>query len=202
MPSTERNALRQFLIFVFVLLIPCFALWSFFSAALVTPVVGLLNLLLSNWFPDIVSVVFQQGAEAVLMTQLDVVGGELPKASSSDDGIGFKVNTRIVSYSIPFYAALHFATDKKEYLASFFWGVLILYPFILLGLISICLKDLMITFGATFLEQPDVLIPGPDLIGITYQLSVLIVPSVLPILIWAFQSRDTPLMQGLASRQA
>ena len=37
----EPNHLRQFLLFVFALLIPCFALWSFFSAALVTPVIGL-----------------------------------------------------------------------------------------------------------------------------------------------------------------
>ena len=68
-------------------------------------------------------------------------------------GLGFKVNTRIISYSIPFYAALHFATEKTDYLANFFWGLLVLYLFILLGLISIGLKDLMVTFGATFLEQ-------------------------------------------------
>ena len=38
MPGRE---LRQFLLFVFVLLVPCFALWIFLSAALITAVIGL-----------------------------------------------------------------------------------------------------------------------------------------------------------------
>ena len=197
MPLPERHHLRQFLLFVFVLLIPCFALWSFLSAALVTPVIGLANLILSHWFPDIVNVVYQQGADAMLMTRLDEINGQLVPTDVTDAGLGFKANTRIVSYSIPFYAALHFATEKKDYLANFFWGLLAIYPFILLGLISICLKDLMAGFGTIFLDQPGVPVPGPGLIGISYQLSVLIVPTLLPVAVWAWQSRDTPLLRGL-----
>ena len=197
MPLPERHHLLQFVLFVFVLLIPCFALWSFLSAALVTPVIGLANLILSHWFPDIVNVVYQQGADAMLMTRLDEIDGQLVPTDVTDAGLGFKANTRIVSYSIPFYAALHFATEKKDYLANFFWGLLAIYPFILLGLISICLKDLMAGFGTIFLDQPGVPVPGPGLIGISYQLSVLIVPTLLPVAVWAWQSRDTPLLRGL-----
>ena len=197
MPLPERHHLLQFVLFVFVLLIPCFALWSFLSAALVTPVIGLANLILSHWFPDIVNVVYQQGADAMLMTRLDEINGQLVPTDVTDAGLGFKANTRIVSYSIPFYAALHFATEKKDYLANFFWGLLAIYPFILLGLISICLKDLMAGFGTIFLDQPGVPVPGPGLIGISYQLSVLIVPTLLPVAVWAWQSRDTPLLRSL-----
>ena len=197
MPLPERHHLLQFVLFVFVLLIPCFALWSFLSAALVTPVIGLANLILSHWFPDIVNVVYQQGADAMLMTRLDEIDGQLVPTDVTDAGLGFKANTRIVSYSIPFYAALHFATEKKDYLANFFWGLLAIYPFILLGLISICMKDLMVGFGTIFLDQPGVPVPGPGLIGISYQLSVLIVPTLLPVAVWAWQSRDTPLLRGL-----
>ena len=192
MPGPE---LRQFLLFVFVLLVPCFALWSFLSAALITPVIGLVNLILSHWLPDIVNVVYQQGADALLMTRFDEVNGQLVATDVADAGIGFSINTRIVSYSIPFYAALHFATARTGYLVSFFWGLLVLYPFILLGLLSICLKDLMINFGPRLLEQPGV--AGADAIGIAYQLSVLIVPTLMPVLVWAWQSRDTTLLRGL-----
>lgn len=194
MPKPE---LRQFLLLVFALLIPCFALWSFFGAAIITPVIGLAHLILSNWFPDIVNVVYQQGADALLMTRFDQVNGQLVATDVADAGLGFSINTRIVSYSIPFYAALHFATARTGYLASFCWGVLVLYPFILLGLVSICLKDLMINFGPVFLEQPEALVPGADAIGIAYQLSVLIVPTLIPVLVWAWQSRDTTLLRGL-----
>jgi hypothetical protein len=197
MPRPESNDLRQFLLFVFVLLIPCFAIWTFLSAALVTPVIGLVHLALSNWFPEIVSVVYQQGADLLLMTRLDQVDGQLVQAQVTSEGLGFKVNTRIVTYSIPFYAALHFATQKKAYLVNFFWGLLFIYPFIWLGLLCICLKELMVGFGNTFLEQPGVFVPGSDLIGIGYQLSVLIIPPLLPLLVWAWQSRKTRLLQGL-----
>ena len=197
MPLRKSNDLRQFLLFVFVLLIPCFAIWTFLSAALVTPVIGLVHLTLSSWFPGIVNVVYQQGADLLLMTSLDQVGGRLVQAEVASEGLGFKVNTRTVTYSIAFYAALHFATEKKGYLVNFFWGLLILYPFIYLGLICVCLKELMVGFGNTFLEQPEVFVPGPDLIGIAYQLSFLIIPTLVPVLVWAWQSRDTPLLRGL-----
>ncbi|MEE4145759.1 MAG: exosortase H-associated membrane protein [Halieaceae bacterium] len=199
MPKAE---LRQFLLFVFALLVPCFALWSFLGATLITPVIGLAHLILSNWFPDIVTAVYQQGADALLMTRFDQVNGQLVAIDSADAGLGFSINTRIVSYSIPFYASLHFATARTGYLASFCWGLLLLYPFILLGLVSICLKDLMVNFGPRFLEQPGVAVPGADTIGIAYQLSVLIVPTLLPVMVWAWQNRDTALLRGLQATGA
>lgn len=200
MPLPEQPHLRQFLLFVFALLIPCFAIWTFLSDTLITPVIGLTNLLLSNWFPDIVNVVYQQGADMLLMSRLDQVNGQLVQADTANAGLGFKVNTRIVSYAVPFYAALHFATEKKNYLGNFFWGLLVIYPFMWLGLVSISLKELMVNFGGTFLEQPGVPVPAADVIGIAYQLSVLIVPTLVPLLVWAWQSRETPLLLGLLGK--
>ena len=197
MPLPEKNHFRQFVLFVFLLLIPCFALWTFLSAALVTPLIGLVHLTLSNWFPDIVNVFYQEGTNAVLMTRLDQVGGQFVAAGEPDAGLGFRINTRIVTYSIPFYAVLHFATEKERYLADFFWGLLVLYPFMFLGLLMLSMKDLMVTFGPVFLEQPGVAVPSAGVIGILYQLSVLIIPPVVPVLVWAWQSRHTPLLEQL-----
>lgn len=196
MPLPERNHLRQFLLFVFVLLIPCFAVWTMLSAQLATPVIGLCNVILSNWFPDVVNVVYQQGADALLMTRFDQVDGQLVAAVDDEAGLGFRMNTRILSYSIPFYAALHFATEKKDYVANFCWGILLLFPCFLLGLLCLSLKELMVNLGTVFMDQPGVLVPGADTIGIAYQLSILIVPTLAPALIWAWQSRDTPLLRA------
>ncbi len=197
MARPERNHLRQFLIFVFVLLAPCFALWAAVGAQLVTPVIGLVNLVLGHWFPEVVNLVYQRGADAMLMTRFDYVGGQLVPAAEADAGIGFVLNTRILSYSLPFYAALHFATEKEEYLAGFIWGVLLLYPFILLGLMCLAMKELMVNLGSVFLEQPGVFVPGAGLIAILYQLNVLIIPTLAPACIWVWQSRDTQLFMQL-----
>lgn len=200
MPPPEQNHLRQFLLFVFVLLVPCFALWSFLSASLATPVIGLTHLVLSNWFPDVVNAIYQQGSDATVLTRFDEIDGQIVKSAIIDEGLGFRVDTRVISYSIPFYATLHFSTDKKNYLANFFCGLLVLYLFFLLGLVCTCLKDLMVILGPVFLEQPWA--PAPNVIAIMYQLSALIVPTVVPILVWAWQNREAPLLEGLLRRFA
>lgn len=205
MPPAEKNHLRHFLLFVFVLLLPCFSLWTVASASLATPAIGLVHLILTNWFPELVSVVYQQGPDAMLMTLLDETDGQFVPSQAAHEGLGFKIDTRILSYAIPFYAALHFATEKQHYLASFCWGLLLIYPFIVLGLLCICLKNLMVTFGSLFLQQPGVYVPGQATIGLLYQFSVLIIPPLVPALIWAWQSRHTPLLKNLldaASRPA
>jgi hypothetical protein len=66
---------------------------------------------------------------------------------------------------------------------------------VVLGLVVVSLKNLMLGLGEVFFAQTDVLVPNAHLIGILYQLSILIVPPVAPILVWTWQSRDNPLLQ-------
>ena len=122
----EKHPLRQFLLFVFVLLIPCFALWAVASAALAMPLIGLADIILSAWFPEVVHAVYPQGADALLMTKFGELNGAWVPMAEVGDQLGFILNTRILSYSIPFYAALHFATRTRDYLGGFLWGLLIL----------------------------------------------------------------------------
>ena len=51
--------------------------------------------------------------------------------------------------------------------------------------------------GALFFEQPGVFVPNGNVIGVLYQLNVLIVPTVAPIMLWAWQNRDTRLIRGI-----
>ena len=190
MPMVEGKHFKHFLLYVFVLILPFFAIWGVLSSALVTPLIGLVNILLSNWLPDVVNAVYQQGADMLLITRFDQVNGQWVPADSSGSGLGFRMNTRIVSYSIPFYAALHFATDRKNVFTSFFWGLLVIYPFIWLGMVSMCLKELMVGFGSTFIAQTGAAVPAQAVVGITYQLSVIIIPTLIPIIVWAWQSQE------------
>lgn len=192
--------MRQFLLFVFALLIPCFVLWTMASAPLAVPATGLVNILLGGWFPDVVDGVYVQGPDALLMTQFGDLQGRLVTAQEAGGRLGFQIDTRILSYSIPFYTALHFATPRRNYLADYLWGLALIYPFIVLGLLCVCLKELMVNLGAAFLEQPDVFVPPADGIAIGYQLSTLIVPTLVPALVWLWQSRDTVLLRGLLQR--
>lgn len=192
--------MRQFLLFVFVLLVPCFALWTMASATLAMPATGLVNMLLKSWFPDVVEGVYVQGADALLMTQFGELQGRLVTPQAAAGSLGFKIDTRILSYAIAFYTALHFATPRRDYLADYLWGLVLIYPFIVLGLLCVCLKELVVNLGATFLQQPDVFVPPADAIAVLFQLSTLIVPTLVPALVWLGQSRDTALLRGLLPR--
>ncbi|AQA18052.1 hypothetical protein BST95_07155 [Halioglobus japonicus] len=201
-PLPENRHLRQFLLFVFALIIPCFALWTVAADMVAMPVVGLSNIILGNWFPYAVDSIIFQNSDVYLLTQFGEAGGRPVPAEQSEYQFGFQINPAILSYSLPFYATLHFATQKDEYLTSFLAGVLILYPFILFGLVSLCMKDLMVNLGALFMEHPGVFIPNGNVIGLLYQLNVLIVPTVAPIAVWAWQSQNTDLFTSiLGTRQ-
>lgn len=198
----EQHHLRQFLVFVFVLLLPCFALWTVASEPLARPAVGFVNTVLTFWFPDVVDALYIDGKQTLLMTQFGESGGKLIPLSEAEYRLGFPINTRLLSYSLPFYTALHFATHKQDYLNSYIWGLLVLYPLMAMGLLFLCMKELMVNLGTTFLQQADVFVPDPNLIGLLYQLSVLIVPTLTPAALWLWQNKHSPLLQGVFSRLA
>ncbi|MEZ7952912.1 MAG: hypothetical protein QMC02_09330 [Halioglobus sp.] len=193
----EQHHMRQFLLFVFTLLIPFFALWTIASAAIALPAIGIVGMLLTNWFPDVVNALYASGSEAILMTEFGENAGQLIPLSEAEYRLGFEVNTQILSYSFPFYTALHFATQKKNYLTDYLWGVLMLYVLFVFGLVCLCLKELMVNVGAPFFNQPGAFVPYAEVIAIAYQFSVLIVPTLAPAVLWIWQSKDSQLLQGV-----
>lgn len=54
----------------------------------------------------------------------------------------------------------------------------------------------MVRLGATFFAQSGVYVPNAEVIGILYQLNVLIIPTLAPAMLWAWQSRQSPLLRG------
>lgn len=190
----EQHQLRQFLIFVFSLLIPCFVLWTVISGPLAIPAIGFAKMILTHWFPDVVHALYADGAKGVLMTEFGEANGKLVPLANAEYRLGFQVNTNILSYSLPFYTALHFSTPKKEYLGSYAWGLLALYLLFVFGLVCLCLKELMVNVGADFFNQPGVFVPNAGVIGILYQLNVLILPTLAPAMLWLWQSKDSPLL--------
>jgi len=197
MPLPRDHNLRQFLLFAFALILPCFALWTLAAGAIAMPVVGLADMILQAAYPDTVDRLVFHGKDVVLMTQFGELNGRPVPQDQSEYQLAFGINPGILSYSLPFYAALHFATPGRQGAVSFLSGVLILYPLILIGVLSVCMKELMINLGPQFMEQPGVLIPNGTVIALFYQLNVLIVPTVAPICLWVWQSRDTRLVRDL-----
>ena len=193
----DDRPMRQFLLYVFLLLLPCFVLWSVASEPLARPAVGFVNTVLTTWLPEIVNALYIDGKQVLLMTEFGEQGGRPTAISNAEYRFGFEVNTRILSYSLPFYTALHFATPRKDFFNSYVWGLLVLYPLMAMGLLCLCLKQLMVSLGPLFLQHPNVWTPDPNLIALSYQMSVLIVPTLAPAAIWLWQSRETPILKDI-----
>ncbi len=200
MPRPENPHLRQFLLFVFALIVPAFALWTVAADAIAMPVVGLADMILKAWFPDIVEGLVFRGGDVYLMTAFGDLDGRPVPPEQSEFQLAYRVNPGVVSYSLPFYTTLHFATQKKDYLSTYLSGVLFLYPLILLGLLTLCMKDMMFHLGPLFMEQPGVWLPHGNVIAIAYQLNVLIVPTVAPIAVWAWQNRESDLFRSVLDK--
>ncbi len=193
----EAHALRQFLILVFALQVPSFALWTFAAAALAMPAIGFASMILTGWLPDIVQALAARGPEAVLITQFGELDGRHVSAHRAGEALAFVLNTRILSYSIPFYTALHFALARDQLWGRYFTGFIVLYVLLVAGLVSLALKDLMVNLGTTFLDHPAAALPHPNVIALLYQLNVLIVPTLAPVMLWGWQNRDAALFTPL-----
>jgi len=118
-------------------------------------------------------------------------------AEEASNQIALEINTRLVSYSIAFYAALLMASNLKDAIYKFCIGLFWLWLIMDFGLASILGKDLLLIVGAAFLNAPGV--PPADLIALTYQFNVLLMPTLAPVCLWFWQLRGSPLWEALAN---
>ncbi len=197
----EPPKLYQFVGLVFLWLIPCFVVWISLSSLLAAPIVWVSELILASALPDIVHSFTLTGSQALLATHFGELDGEIVSAQVAGYRLAYPINTRILTYALPFYGALHFATQTTRgisgndgSMAGFAKGLLLLYPLLILGLVSIGVKDLMLGLGPVFIDSGST---GASAIGLMYQLSTLMVPPLAPIMLWAWQARESSLIQQL-----
>ncbi|MEO0437430.1 MAG: exosortase H-associated membrane protein [Pseudomonadota bacterium] len=183
----EQRPLARFALAVLALLPICFVGWQLLGSVLAAPAVVASKLVLTSWLPqNIVQVSLQD-------TDMLVVSTFIPK--ESEDNLAYLINTRALSYSIPFYTALHLATRQENSLAVYAWNLLVLWVLLSLGLTATALKDMLVTEAESFLAVP--LVPPADLIALAYQASALLVPTIAPIALWAYATRESELFSAL-----
>ncbi len=187
---------RQFVL-TLILMPITFGIWYAAGKLFAAPSVWLADFLLSSAYPSIVEAAGLQGAEMVVRTQFGEDGGVIMAKADAGNQIAIEINTRLVSYSIAFYAALLMASSLKDAMYKFCIGLLWLWLVMAFGLASILGKDLLLMIDAPFLDAPGV--PPADLIALTYQFNVLLMPTLAPVCLWIWQLRGSPLWDVLAS---
>ena len=187
---------RQFLL-TLILMPITFGIWYAAGTLFAAPAVWICDFLLSSAYPDIVEAAGLQGVEMMVRTEFGEDGGVIMAAADAGNQIALEINTRLVSYSIAFYAALLMASNLKDAMYKFCIGLFWLWLIMAFGLASILGKDLLLMVGAPFLNAPGV--PPADLIALTYQFNVLLMPTLAPVCLWFWQLRGSPLWEALAN---
>jgi len=191
---------RRFFGFVVLLLPTAFIIWHALGSVLAAPVVWVAGELLQWWLPELISEVTLDGTRMIIAASVGELNGAILPAAEAGNQLAFQLDTRTLTYSIPFYAALHFATPMESTLERFARGLLILWLLVIVGLVCTALKDLMLGLGDTFFEVQG--LPPAAAIALTYQFSVLMVPPVAPVLLWAFEARNLGLFPQLIDKPA
>lgn len=180
---------------VLLLMVPAFVAWYLLSSVLAAPAVWLTSELLPAWLPELVDTVYLEGASMTVVSTLGEAGGAYLPAAQTDGALGFRIDSRVLSYSMPFFAALHFATPLPGRWERFARGLFVLWLLLVPGLIATALKDLMLTLGSTFVAAPGT--PPADAVALAYQFNTLMVPPLAPILLWGWEARRSPAIQAL-----
>ena len=191
----QHRPLLKFVLVVFALLPASFLVWYFLGGFLAAPAIMLAKPILLGWLSSSVDSVVLQGTEMLVVTRYGETGGQIMSAAAAGNQLAFPINTRTLSYSIPFYAALHFATPMRAGWDRFGWNLLWLWALLALGLICTTLKDMMLSVGMTFMNAESV--PPTDVIALLYQLSVLMIPPLGPVALWAYTAKDSPTFLAL-----
>jgi len=186
---------RQFVL-TLALMPVTFGIWYAAGTLFAAPAAWVCDLIFGLAYSSIIDSTGLQGVEMVVVTQFGETSGSIMSAAQAGNQIMLEINTRLVSYSIAFYAALLMASNVKDPLYKFCVGLFWLWLIMAFGLASILGRDLLMMVGALFLNEPGV--PPADLIALTYQFNVLLMPTLAPVCLWFWQLRGSPLWEALA----
>lgn len=184
--------LYRFIGLVLLLMIPFFGLWYALGALPSAPALWLAQVALPWALPEVVQSVVIDGDELMVFTLFGEVGQQVVPLNQAEYQLAFPSNTRILSYSIPFYAALHFASHLDGSIERFARGLLLLWLLMFIGVIAVTLKNLMLGLGDLLWTASTNPLPSANAIALLFQFSTLIVPTVAPIMLWSWSVRESP----------
>ncbi len=191
----ERRPLLRFVLSVIALLPACFIAWYYVGASLAAPSALLADWILAMWPAGMTMETRLQGTDFLVLSAYGESDGRFYPAVEVGNQLAYPVNTRVLSYSMPFFTALYLATPMRAGLDRFAWCFLALWLLLAVGLVATTLKNFMLGMGEVFLARDGV--PPADAIALAYQFSTLMVPPLAPVLLWAWTAGDSAAFRGL-----
>ena len=187
-----RSPLSGFLLRVLLWAPVCFVAWYFLAETLLVPVRWLSELFLLEFFPHAVSAIEQQGISYELVTpyKSSLLANYLP--GQPVGLITFNIEALKYCYGTPLYAAMTLAVANKIKLRVgwLLIGIVALIPFQCWGVVTDALVTLSFKLGNGVAAELGLSRSVRESLALSYQLGYLILPPLVPILLWGGLNRQ------------
>ncbi len=182
MNTMEGPNLKRFVVRIFLWLPPCFAVWYFSGPLLASVAGGLARLMINTLTTGIVTAIERDGASLTFVTSLTV-----HPAPGQTALLLPEVNAFLYTYGLALFIALMLAERAAWWKIAA--GAAAMLPFQSLGIASDVLAQVGLRLGPEVAAQAGVTGFRMEVVALVYQLGILIIPTLLPIMLWAVFSR-------------
>ena len=182
-PRLFKSPLTRFVVAALAWLPVTFVAWYVLAPILLWPVRLLVQLIARAGFGDLVQTIEAGGSALTFVTTLK------PGEGVGAGVVSVDVNMLVYAFGMPFFAALTLAAREAKWWRTLAIGYGVIVPFVAWGVLADFLKSIAIAAPPAIASQTGFLSWQRELIAFAYQFGSLILPAVVPAVLWVLLHR-------------
>ena len=182
-PRFLKSPLTRFVAATFAWLPVTFGLWYLLGPILLWPVRLLVQLVARAGFGDLVRTIESGGPSLAFITTLK------PGEGAGAGVVSVDVNMLVYAFGMPLFAALTLAAREASWWRTLALGYVVMLPFVAWGVLADFLKGIAIAASSAIASQTGFSPWQRELIAFAYQFGSLILPAVVPAVLWVLLHR-------------
>ena len=182
-PQFFRSPLTRFVAAALAWLPVTFGAWYLLAPVLLWPVRLLVEFVASVGLRDLVRAIESAGRSLTFVTTLK------PGEGVGAGVVSVDVNMLVYAFGMPLFAALTLAAREASWWRTLAIGYAVIVPFVAWGVLADFLKGIAIVAPAAIASQTGFSGPQREAIAFAYQFGTLILPAVVPAVLWVLLHR-------------
>ena len=168
-----------------------FLIWYLTAAWHLAPITMLSQAILHLVTPDALMWLKLDGHNLIVAANFSqAANGTIITPALNGDALGFQINPLVYSYGLPLLVSLLLATPTANKLKKIAIGLALILPTELFSMVFSILKTLTFNVGSSFIAQQTLSQTGVDTIALGYQVGMLLLPMIAPLVIWVGLNRE------------
>jgi hypothetical protein len=193
-PRFFKSPLTHFVVAALAWLPVTFGAWYLMAPLLLWPVRLLVQLVARVGFGDLVGSLESGGGSLAFLTTLK------PGEGMGAGVVSVDVNMLVYAFGMPLFAALTLAAREARWWRTLALGYAVIVPFVAWGVLADFLKGIAIAAPAAIASQTGFSGLQREMIAFAYQFGSLILPAVVPAVLWVLLHRA--FLERLRRREA